>query len=263
MNLKQLALLTLASLAFAKEYQLIYPGPRDESIPPPRNYSPNSVTLGFITKWSDAGGVADVIEEGHSVEYGIDYLKLRVVSANYGCTNGQELIVHKKDMSNPEYPETLTYAYYPTNLSRIVFNVSSNEYNFVPFILFWREKDYESYDDMALIGTTPYYKFVNTTRSWWYLDYQGGEPYTYWTNAVQFVHLEPNWTNYYELARSGASSASNRVKADSFVDMASLISRATDEQRQTMLDDPLFPAISRDVLDFYIDIREREKNPQP
>jgi len=213
MNLKRLTLLTLslASLALA-ERQLRYPGPPDESIPPPRYNVPNRVTLGYVPKWSDAGGVADVIEEGHSAEYGIDYLKLRVVSANYGCTNGQELIVHKEDMSNPEYPESLTYAYYPTNLSRIVFNVETNQYNFIIWPLFWNERDYRLNDDMAITNSTPYYRFFSTTRSWWYLDNQGGEPYAFWTNAVQFVRLEPNWTNYYELVRSGASSISNRVK---------------------------------------------------
>ena len=256
MNLKQLTFLTLAlaSLALAQR-QLFYPGPMDASMPPPGyNFWGKYQTLGYLSKRCDVGGVADVIEEGHSAEYGIDYLKLRVVEAHYGSTNGQELIVGKMDLRDSFYPATLTYEYYPTNLSRIVFNVYSNEYYSFPHRLFPKQEDI-SEEDMRITETTPYYEFFNTTRSWWYLDYQGGEPYTYWTNAVQVIRLEPNWTNCYELCRNAASSTSCRVKEDTFEDMKSLIQVSTPEQRQMMLDDPLFPAISQDYLDEIIERR--------
>ena len=264
MNLKQLTLLTLvlASLALAQR-QLSYPGPMDESSPPP-HYTLRSKyqTLGYLSKRCDVGGVADVIEEGHSAEYGIDYLKLRVVEAHYGSTNGQELIVEKADLRDSFYSETMTFEFYPTNLSRIVFNVYSNEYWSFPLRLFPGPEDI-SEEDMTITKTTPYYQFRNSRRSWWYLDYQGGEPYAFWTNAVQFIRLEPNWTNYYELARSGASSVSNRVKEDSFNDMKNLTWYATDEQLQMMSDDPLFPAVYKDFLESELEKREFEKNPRP
>jgi len=258
-NFKQLTIFSLVSMAFATDRQLMYPGPVDESAPPP--HYKRGVTLGYSVKRCDVGGVADVIEEGRSAEYNIDYLKLRVVTAQYGCTNGQELIVHKKSMSNPEYPETMKYEFYPTNLSRIVFNVTSNEYVRFPSSLFLNERDIWLQRDLEIENKTSYYDFIYSTRTWWYLDYQSGEPYAFWTNAVQFIRLEPNWTNYYELVRSGASSTSNRVKEDSFIDMGNLIWRATDDQLQMMLDDPLLPAIYRDLVECQIEVRFYKKNP--
>ena len=223
--------------------------------------------MGYLATWCDAGGIAYVIEEGNSAEYEIEYLKLRVVSAQFGCTNGQELILHKEDMTNPKYPETLMYEYYPTNLSRIVFNVSSNDWNFIPNHIFPRQLENLSSGQEFLLANginifeiTPYYEFCHTRRSWWYLDYQGGEPYTFWTNAVHCTRVEPNWTKFYELCRSGASSISNRVKEDSFNDMQDLAWRASDEQLQMMLNDPLFPAVYRGFVESIIIVREAEKN---
>ena len=74
MNLKSITIFTfaLASLVRAEhEYQVFYPGPRDASVPPHYNMSGESETLGTVAKMGDVGGVADVFEEGHSVEHGM------------------------------------------------------------------------------------------------------------------------------------------------------------------------------------------------
>ena len=263
MSLKLLALFTLPLFIFADEEperQLHYPGPRDASAPPPY-YQPYP-TLGSLSRRCDVGGVADIIEESHSTELDIDYFKLRVVSANYGCTNGQELLVAMVDFTNPERPETLNFPFYPTNQSRIVFNVTSNIYETFPNNLFYREEDLDIFDK-HLDEQLPYYHFLNASRSWWYVDYQEGEPYVYWTNAIQHVRIESNWTNFYALCRTGATNTSNRVKEDAFNDMKNLAFNATDEQIQMMLNDPLFPSVSRDFLDDFIETEELMRNLPP
>ena len=76
-------------------------------------------------------------------------------------------------------------------------------------------------------------------RSWWYVDRDEGVLFNQFTNVLQAVRFDRNWTNYYSLCRDGASSTSNRVREDSFWDMRFLAVVATDERMQIMLADPL------------------------
>ena len=97
------------------------------------------------------------------------------------------------------------------------------------------------------------------TRSWWYEDYQDGHPLAYFTNVVHTMRTQRNWTNYYEVCRSGASIDSNRVKEDSFSNLRWLIIHGTDEQLEFMDNDPFFPANNRPFLDAEILERQQKK----
>ena len=255
MNYKLFSSLFLTSFIWADD-DPVYFGPRDASAAPPLyGITP---TLNFLPKINDIGGVVDVFEEGHSTEHEIDYYKVRVVQAYFGCTNGQEILVHKPNMRFPQYPEMMTYEFHPTNYSRIVLNVSSNFYG-----NFRSDEWNDPVEYWTITKIMPYYLTFGYTRSWWYLDYQNGEPYKHWTNAVQCVRLEPNEIKYYELLRDGMSSASNRVREDSFNDLKNLIRIASNELRQIMQEDPFFPAIFQDFLQEYVELREIINNWPP
>jgi len=101
-----------------------YIGPLDERMPPERH--DYWFTLGWLAQVMDVGAVADVIEDetSSSIDYPYGYLKIHVVNAIYGCTNGQELVIVKE--STQVRPIDIPYSdpdfeYHPTNHSRIVF----------------------------------------------------------------------------------------------------------------------------------------------
>jgi len=83
------------------------------------------------------------------------------------------------------------------------------------------------------------YELRYLNRSWWYPERDDGVLFTQFTNILQAVRFDRNWTNYFELCRDGATSTSNRVREDSFWDMRLLSAVATPERVQIILDDPL------------------------
>ena len=85
----------------------------------------------------------------------------------------------------------------------------------------------------------PQYELHYYNRSWWYPERDDGVLFTQFTNVLQAVRFDRNWTNFFYLCRDGATSPSNRVREDSFWDMRHLAAFSTDERAQFILDDPL------------------------
>ena len=83
------------------------------------------------------------------------------------------------------------------------------------------------------------YQLRYLNRSWWHVDRDDGLLFEQFTNVLQAVRVDRNWTNYFYLVRDGANSPSNRVREDSFRDMRDLAFMSTDERMQFILDDPL------------------------
>jgi len=233
---------TLAEIILASWH---YEGPHDERMPFCLLHSHES--LGWFAQVMDVGAMADVIENGvPTQDYPHGYLKVNVVNAIYGCTNGQELIIIKSDIEmdglyliEPDYDPN--FEYYPTNNSRIVFagiaHVVSN-------IKFWTPKDWNLPPQPEIIMTSTNHPsgLYGFTRAWWYDGYQDNIPYAHLTNLVRAARTERNWTNYYHVVRDAVPTpASSRVWQDSFHDMFELLYLATQAQFDYMLNDPLFP----------------------
>ena len=85
----------------------------------------------------------------------------------------------------------------------------------------------------------PQYEMLYYNRSWWYPERDDGVLFTQFTNVIQAVRFDRNWTNFFYLCRDGANSSSNRVREDSFWDMRDLAMFSTPERMQIILDDPL------------------------
>ena len=239
------------SLALATTFLIAawdYTGPEDERMPPGLN--DYDYSLGWLAQVPDVSGLADVIEDGDaSVEFPFGYFTFRIVNAIYGCTNGQEIIIGKDDPVIKD--DFATYydpflEYYPTNNSRIVFAaITTYPKNYPRFTI----KDWESLPVPDIIWTPtnkPGWMF-GFTRSWWYEDYQDGLPYAHYTNLVRAARIERNWTNYYHLIRDAVPSPSERVWHDSFTDLFHLGLRTSRTYYDYMVNDPLFPADSREM----------------
>jgi hypothetical protein len=167
-----------------------------------------------------------------------DHFTVIVDHALVGCTNGMAILVYAQaedgDFVPEDYLNTWQNDYMPTNFSRIVFAVHTNEYRGTGR-LFWNYPEIPILPRYVLPQNTLRYQ----NRSWWYVERDDGLLTTQFTNVLQAVRLERNWTNYFHLARDGAFSASNRIKEDSFHDMRGIAYYATHPQRAFLLADPL------------------------
>ena len=103
--------------------------------------------------------------------------------------------------------------------------------------MFWSLPTLEIHLPKQNVLTRNQLRYLN--RSWWPVDRDDGVLFNQFTNVLQAVRFDRNWTNFFYLCRDGANSPSNRVREDSFWDMRFLAMFATDERAQFMLDDPL------------------------
>jgi hypothetical protein len=212
-------------------------------------------TLGPLARYSDIIGVGQVSQRTN------DHFVVTVDHALVGCTNGAAIKMHagwdyyeggatwEEIVPNGAWEATMLghrkSFYFPTNQGRIVFAACTNySTNVTLWEMFW---------DHAEVPKDPIYnmnfnglRYIN--RSWWYTDRDDGVLLTQFTNVLQAVRFDRNWTNYLHLCRDGANSASNRVREDSFEDLRRLCGQATEEQKQFILDDPLIDQQHKDLL---------------
>jgi len=185
-------------------------------------------TLGTLARYSDIIGVGTV---GHLAD---DHFMITVDHALVGCTNGASIMVYE----DPEtlywkYPFAEKANYMPTNDSRIVFAVYTNDYGYGAR-MYWNLPTLDIPWPKTILDRNQL-RYLN--RSWWHVDRDEGVLFDQFTNVLQAVRFDRNWTNYFHLCRAGANSPSNRVREDSFWDMRFLAILATDERAQFMLND--------------------------
>jgi len=213
----------------------------------------------MLVKLADSGGIGTVTGRGfYNDEHDVEYFTVRVDQAFWGCTNGQMLKVYEDPRKGFLNVYNQMVDNYPTNHAQIVFAAATNLYETIRTelnVFNWNT----DVSQLAVEHKCPMHVVNQCTRSWWYVDYQDGYPLTYFTNVVRTMRTQRNWTNYYEVCRSGASINSNRIKEDSFNDLCDLIAFSTLEQLEFMDNDPLFPAINRPFLEEKIVERQQKK----
>ena len=227
-----LATMTLGVILFAQTQPPLpgaYEGPYDDTYWSGWNWSyyhtaVSDTTLGTLARGSDIIGVGVVSNLAD------DHFTVTVDHALVGSTNGQSIVVytlgdHAEPVIGDRRDNPGWDVYFPTNNSRIVFAVFTNE--------------------QGLAGQNTL-RWLN--RSWWYPERDDGLLFTQFTNVIQAVRFDRNWTNYFYLCRDGANSASNRVREDSFWDLRSICRYATDEQMQFILNDPLVDQKHKDIM---------------
>ena len=219
-------------VAIVDFYENAYIGPRDDV------YWKSSwdyfslrsrTTLGTLARYSDIIGVGQISnrEENH--------FTITVDHALVGCTNGAVIVIYERppDGGEESVKDDIT-PYISTNDSRIVFAAYTNVYAGTAR-MYWSSPEIP----LPAEETLPHYEMIYYNRSWWYPERDDGVLFTQFTNIIQAVRFERNWTNFFYLCRDGANSTSNRVKEDSFWDLFELVRFATNERAQLILDDPL------------------------
>jgi hypothetical protein len=158
-----------------------------------------------------------------------------------GCANGAVIVAH--DVPVGLIGEDDINAYRPENNSRIVFAVYTN---LVPrrMQMFWNSPEIP----IEPTKIFPDYQMRYLNRSWWPVERDDGALFTQFTNVIQAVRVDHNWTNYFELVRDGLTSTSNRVREDSFWDMGVLCFYGTHAQRAIILADPLVDDVFKGLI---------------
>jgi len=208
-----------------------YDGPKDETVWQSKNmnYYPlatGRTQLGVLAVFSDIIGVGQVSGQKD------DHFTVTIDHAIIGCTNGASIVVYHTGLVDEEKFEGDKTAYMPTNHSRIVFAANTNHYNDTPIVLLHPAAPFP-------IRKYPQPELPYLNRSWWYADRDDGLLFTQFTNVIQALRPERNWTNYFYVTRDGVLSASNRVREDSFWEMRGIIQYATPEQKDFIFADPL------------------------
>jgi len=251
------ALLTLGVLLHAQRTAVDYDGILDDTYwSNTSDYWIANLTtrLSQFARYSDVigiGKVSDMQTVPYTTRFGHiiprRHFTVTVDDALVGCTNGQPIMVRVNytDIHMDELHDTKISDYLPTNDSRIVFAVSSNDYGNIRGVMFWNHP--------ALYFPSPEkvyteYQLYGLNRSWWPPERDGGELFNHFTNLIHVLRVEHNWTNYYHLMRDATNSPSARVREDSFWAMRGLALFASDEEKQFMLDDPLVDSKHKECL---------------
>ena len=242
------ATLALLSLGFGIHAQQLppyeYNGPQDETLWTgfdKYSWSLAWTTLGQLAPYSDFIGVGQVTQTAEL------HFTVTVDHALVGCTNGASIVIYGAfEGIDGFYPPRDRDPYFPTNQSRIVFAATTNKFEYWPGRMFWNSTEIP-------IPTVPRYPYERPTlrwlnRSWWNVDRDDGVLFTQFTNVLQAVRFDRNWTNYFHLVRDGKTSTSNRVREDSFWDIFNLGLMASPARRAIMLADPLVD----DTLKLYL-----------
>ena len=221
-----------------------YKGPHDDAIVYYDHshywYKRNETTFGRLAKYSD------IIAIGHVVTQDVDKIMVTVDTPVVGCTNRQSVaIYHRVTDGTPDdfelHPELFVGMptlprITPTNNAQIVFCVYSNLFDQIfNGYIDWRG-DQQPYQDST---TFPQYQFMHNERSWWYVDRDNGLLRDHFTNVVQAVRMDRNWTNYFHLCRDGANMNSIRIKEDSYYDMEKFCIFSNTNQMNFINADPL------------------------
>ena len=189
----------------------------------------SQTTLSDLARFSDVIGVGQVSQRTN------DHFTVTIDHALVGCTNGSVIVVYDGYDDGRETHRPELNVFFPTNMSRIVVAAYTNVYGFGYAPMFGTQAVVTN--ELWYIEKNLSLNYLN--RSWWYADRDDGLLLIQFTNVLQAIRFDRNWTNFFYLCRDGANSLSDRVREDSFWDLRILTGQATPEQFQFILADPL------------------------
>ena len=199
------------------------------------NFQISHSTLGLLARYSDVISVGSVNNlEDTQFTVTVDY-------AVAGCTNDAVVVVH--DVPFGLIGKDGINVYRPKSNNWIVFAAYTNVFRH-NMRMFWNSQEIpiqprKIYSDYQM-------DFLN--RSWWPVERDDVVLFTQFTNIIQAVRVDRNWTNYFELVRDGLTSTSDRVREDSFWDMGVLCFYGTHAQRAIILADPLVDPVFKNLI---------------
>ena len=199
-----------------------------------------SSSMSILAICSDMAGVATILPENEREDFDV-----KVETPFFGCTNQQLIALGDLFLGHHGVDPTTVFT---SKLGPIVFFAYTNSH-YNGEIGDWRISIEERNQGVFEAEPEPsLLKVRDGMRSWFPVDTDNGLLFAHLTNVVHTLRTERNWTNYYEVVRSGVTSASERVSNDSKHDLRELIKYADPAQLLLMKNDPLFPVGLKDLL---------------
>ena len=181
-----------------------------------------------MVKHSDVAGFGEIVGFVHTNFY------VRVDTPLFGCTNNQVITFYRS------FPHR--YKLFPET-GRIVFAASTNFYT-VGYAQDWNDVVTEQ----DIQSSRPFF-FYNRDHGWFYPE---TEEAVFFTNIIHTMRVERNWTNYYEVVRSGFTNESAVIQKSAEGDLKNLILyNSSPDAYDTLLymnNDPLFPEPLKPIL---------------
>jgi len=134
----------------------------------------------------------------------------------------------------------------PAENSRILFAANTNLYDAKVVMA--------SEPPRSPLKTLSHLELPYLNRSWWEVDSDDGLLHAQFTNVLQAVRFERDWTNYFYLCRDGANSTSKRVRIDSELDLWGILFSASLEQKHFIDKASGLPQKHKDYLyDYFLE----------
>jgi len=185
------------------------------------------LSFGRVVKFSDIAGFGEIIEINRTNVF------IQVDTPLLGCTNNQVITLYRSLYSRKPIPET----------GRIVFAAHTNQYT-VTYACDWNE-DMSGHD---IFRSRPLFSY-NVYKGWFYPE---TEEAIFFTNIIHTMRVGRNWTNYYEVVRSGFPNESYVISDSAEEDLKNLIlHNSSPDAYGTLLymsNDPLFPESLKPLL---------------
>jgi len=218
-------------------------------------------TFGQLANWSDLIAIGRVVTQDWAS------VVINVETALVGCTNGQSVTIKLWPDDDPlpkqgfyEQEWLKIYKYLPTNNALIVFSAYTNETQrgYIRPVTWYPDPLQEP--KLSEIKARPDYRWWYEDRSWWHTDRDNGMMLEQYTNIVQNLRIERNWTNYVHLCRDGNFKDSIRVREDSFYDLLEVIKYADTDQANYFFNDPLImPELKEYLFEKHPNLKPKEQ----
>ena len=203
------------------------------------------------------------------------YFIIQVEQPFLGCVKGQEIRIEQTQLAPQKPPDELQetdpmnylqqlgrwedfHIDIPTNNARIVFSAEyyaykrnswdAGNWNFTHEQLPVKIDLYHRPDEPGPPDITPLTPPVPDNpvyfckgRMWWHAIEKHQPLTSQFSNILDAVRINRNWTNYYELCRDGLESPFLRVRRDAETDIKNLISSSPAKQLLLMWNDSMFP----------------------
>ena len=203
-----------------------------------------NTTMGRLARYSD------VIAIGRVTESDEKNITVKVETPYVGCTNGQSFFIH---IQVGDYVMT-----YPPLHDQILFCSYTNLYEDIKAGYIEWASIIKTNEHTRILTT---YQLESNLLSAWSLKWPQCLPFQeHFTNVLQIVRFDQNWTNFYYLCRNNVDNEHPDIARDSLYDLGGLIKFASTNEAHFIYNDPLLvsPEAKAYLLERHPYVKEEE-----
>ena len=202
-----------------------------------------NTTLGRLARYSDIIAIGRVEESDWTT------MIIKIEIPFIGCTNGQSFYINS-EVGDKNVGVSIMG-------SQIMFCAYTNQYEDAKAGFIDWSSTLKTNEHTKIFTI---YQFENNVRSEWNLLLSSKPVHEQFTNILQAVRFDRNWTNFFYLCRDGLENAHPRVARDSLYDLCGLIKFASTNEARFIYNDPLVsPEAKAYLLERHPYVEEEEE----